>query len=138
MFKLEKHLTKKLKNIIIKSRYPFTVANVAFEFNYTSGRTDVLATTKRGHLITFEAKLSRWREAMHQAYRNSSFSHYSYVVLPASATKNALKKEHEFKRRGIGLCSVDSSGIKVEISASRKRPIQPWLTKSALKYIEKA
>jgi len=138
MFKLEKHLTKKLKKIITKSRYPFKVANVAFEFNYTSGRTDILATTKRGHLIAFEAKLSRWRIAMHQAYRNSSFAHYSYVVLPASATKNALKKEHEFKKRGVGLCSVDSSGIKVEILAFKKRPIQPWITKSALNYIEKA
>ena len=137
MFKLEKHLTKRFKNIIFKSKYPFKVSKVACEFNYNSGRTDIVAATKSGCLFAFEAKLSRWRIAMNQAYRNSSFAHYSYVVIPASITKNALKEKKEFQRRGVGLCSVDSYGINIEIEASKKRPIQPWLTKSALNYIKK-
>ena len=35
----------------------------------------------------------------------------------------------------VGLCVVDDSGITVEIEASEKKPLQPWLTDAALDYV---
>jgi hypothetical protein len=139
MYKLESHLVKDLESHLTRAESPFTQLNIAFEFGYNSGRTDVIGLTEDGHLIAFEAKLTRWREAVHQAYRSTSFAHYSYVVLPKSVVENALRQRHEFERRGIGLCSidpsVDSSVINIEIPATKKEPLLRWLTNSALKYI---
>ncbi len=139
MYKLESHLVKDLESHLTSSENPFSQLNIAFEFDYGSGRTDVIGLTADGYLIAFEAKLTRWRDAVHQAYRSDSFAHYSYVVLPKSAVDNALRQRHEFERRGIGLCSIDpsaeSSVITVEIHATKKEPLLHWLTNTALEYI---
>lgn len=135
MYKLEIQLTAEFKNIITKVQTPFEVSALALEFNYSSGRTDVIAVTTSEELIAFEAKLTNWQQALNQSYRNSSFAHYSYVVTPASTAIRALKKSREFIKRGVGLCSIDSSGIKLEIPARKKTPIQPWITNSAIGYI---
>jgi hypothetical protein len=131
----EQHLVKEFESNIVQPQNPFAVSNLAFEFNYQSGRVDMIGKTNSGDLIAFEAKISRWRIALNQAYRSSSFAHYSYVVLPESTCRIARQNPHEFERRGVGLCSVSPSGIKVEIPASKKEPIQPWLTIRALEYI---
>lgn len=139
MYKLESHLVKDLESHLTRSENPFSQLNIAFEFDYKNGRTDVIGLTDDGHLIAFEAKLSRWRDAVHQAYRSTSFAHYSYVVLPKNAAENAMRQRHEFERRGIGLCSidpsVDSSVINIEIFATKKEPLLRWLTNNALEYI---
>ena len=44
--------------------------HVSREFDYTRGRTDVIALNAAGQVLAFEAKLARWRDALHQAYRN--------------------------------------------------------------------
>jgi hypothetical protein len=136
VFKFESNLVQDFVISIQESdpKY-FDVAQVAQEFGYTGGRTDIIAKTCSGEVIAFEAKLYRWKVALNQAYRNSSFAHYSYVVLPETATQKALKQSSEFETRGIGLCSFSASGLTVEIEASRKKPIQPWITNNALEYI---
>lgn len=139
MYKLESHLVKDLESHLMRPENPFSQLNIAFEFDYRSGRTDVIGLTVDGYVIAFEAKLTRWRDAVHQAYRSTSFAHYSYVVLPKNAVDNALRRRHEFERRGIGLCSIDpsaeSSIIIVEIPAAKKEPLLGWLTNTALEYI---
>jgi hypothetical protein len=132
---LESQVVDDFENIINGLKNPFGIDGLAFEFNYISGKADIIGESKGGDLVAFEAKLKKWRVALNQAYRNSSFAHYSYVLLPEKSCNMALKEEREFIRRGVGLCSLNSAGISIEIQASRKRPIQPWLTKSALKYI---
>lgn len=139
MYKLESHLVKDLESHLTSPENPFSQLNIAFEFDYRSGRTDVIGQTVDGDVIAFEAKLTRWRDAVHQAYRSISFAHYSYVVLPKSVVDKALRQRHEFERRGIGLCSIDpsteSSVITVEIPATKKEPLLLWLTNTALEYI---
>lgn len=135
MFRLESELIDELEGILVSTENPFSKLAIAFEFNYTEGRVDVVASNGSGELFSFEAKLTRWRTAVNQAYRNTSFSHYSYVVMPTSAVKNAVKRRHEFERRGIGLCSIGAYGMTVEIPASRRKPLLPWLTDSAMEYI---
>jgi predicted RecB family endonuclease len=137
MFELESQLVGELEGILVSADNPFSQLALAFEFNYQAGKVDVIATNDCGELFAFEAKLTRWRIAVNQAYRNTSFSHYSYVVLPASAARNAVKWRHEFERRGIGLCSLGVDGMTVEIPASKRTPLLPWLTDSAMEYIGK-
>lgn len=135
MYKLEIHLVEELQNFLALSKNPFRVFDLANEFDYESGRTDIIGITHNNEIIAFETKLSNWKKAVYQAYRSTSFAHYSYVVLPTQTAFNALRRKHEFDKRGIGLCSVDREGITIEIKADKKTPIQPWITEIALRYI---
>jgi predicted RecB family endonuclease len=137
MYRLESELVEELEAVLASSGNPFPKMAIAFEFNYQEGKVDVVASNGCGELFSFEAKLTRWRTAVHQAYRNTSFSHYSYVVLPAYAAKSALRSRHEFERRGIGLCSISDNGMTIEITASKRTPLLPWLTDSAMEYISR-
>jgi len=134
-YPLELDLVEEFCTHITKPNNPFNIIEVAFEFNYTTGRVDVIGKTRDCILIGFEAKLYRWKNALDQAYRNTSFVNYSYVLLPSYSSNPAKKQRVEFKKRGVGLCCLSSSGLQVEIEASKKEPIQPWLTESALDYI---
>ena len=136
MFQLEKQLVQKLEGILGSSNNPFAEMALAAEFNYVEGKVDVVAANDAGELFAFEAKLKRWKTAVHQAFRNTSFSHYSYVVLPADSIQHAIKRRHEFERRGVGLCAVDQHGLIIHIPATRQRPLQPWLTNTAIAYIK--
>lgn len=108
----------------------FGSLDIAIEFSHASGRTDIIAQSTEGELIAFETKLLNWRAAMQQAYRNSSFAHYSYVALPTASMKRAIVGE--FVKRKIGLCSVDAGCVRIEVAAPKQEPLQPWITKSAL------
>ena len=104
------------------------------EFYYSRGRADVVGVAVDGEVIAFEAKLSRWRDALHQAYRNTCFAHRSYVLLPEDAAQRAAASG-EFDRRGIGICYVSSDGVEVLQEAKRREPLQPWLTEAAAGYV---
>jgi|GEM_PF-1776810 hypothetical protein len=107
---------------------PWGAVQVAREFFYRNGRTDVIALASDGCVLAFEAKLERWRAALHQAYRNTCFAHRSYVVLPKEVALRAQRYTAEFDRRGVGLCYVDKEGLVVLKEATKSEPIQPWLS----------
>ncbi len=135
MFESEKALSQGFDEAITSGDAPFNPRSVAYEFDYREGRTDVIASDHHGDLFAFEMKLEKWRVALHQAYRNTSFAHFSYVVLPCKTAQKAVRWRHEFVRRGVGLYSVNDDGVKVEIEAKRLNPLRPWLTQSALNFI---
>lgn len=101
------------------------------EFYYQRGRTDVVSLTGGGDVVAFEAKLDRWRDALHQAYRNTCFAHFSYVLLPEHTAERAACFLGEFERRRVGLCSFGPAGIRVIYEAVRCEPLQPWLSAAA-------
>lgn len=136
MFRFESRLVKRLAEILSFPNTHFPHLKIGFEFDYQSGRVDLIGVTRNGRLMAFEAKLTRWRDALDQAYRNTSFSHYSYVVLPESQATTALRKKHEFLRRGVGLCTIGVEGVSIKVPAVQNRPLQPWLTKSAADYVK--
>lgn len=136
MYKFESELVEEFRAALSDNASILAIIAVAPEFNYVEGKVDLIAINNDGDLIAFEAKLSRWRNALNQAYRNSSFVHYSYVVLPETILENVINYIDEFHRRGIGLCVFNSSGIRIEIPATRRMPIQPWLTSAAINYID--
>ena len=136
MYSTEASLVGQASAHLATEQSPFGECHVAHEFGYSGGRVAIVATAGDGRLLAFEAKLANWRKALQQAYRASSFAHYSFVVMPSQSSAPARRAAHEFARRGVGLCVVDDSGITIEIEASGKDPLQPWLTNTAIDYVE--
>jgi hypothetical protein len=128
----EKTFVARLTPLITENEAFFSCNSASHEFNYGSGRVDIVARSSKGELIAFEAKLTKWRDALHQAYRNCSFAHYSYVILPMKAARVAMRNSREFEIRGVGLCAVDGGPIRIEIPAERNEPLLPWLTHAAI------
>lgn len=110
---------------------PWGPLEIAFEFFYHRGRTDIVARTAEGDVVAFEAKLTRWREALQQAYRNTCFAHRSYVLLPRAVARVASQYETEFARRRVGLCYIEENQLIVAFHPPRAEPIQPWLSAEA-------
>lgn len=108
--------------------------NVSFirEFNYSRGRTDVVAVVNADTLIAVEAKLKDWKYALHQAYRNLCFAHRSFVLLPKTTAFIAFRFLAEFERRGVGLCYIDAAGLVVLHDSAHSAPLEPWLAAEAV------
>ena len=132
----EQDFVDEVIDILALDESPWGFVRVAREFFYSSGRTDLLFSLVNGDIVAFEFKLSRWRDALHQAYRSTAFAHRAYVVLPASAANLAKRHNCEFERRGVGLCSYSGKTLEVIVEAPRLDPIQPWLTKRASEKIQ--
>jgi len=111
-------------------------SQVTREWVHPSGSTDVLIRTKSRKLIAFEAKLSDWRRAFHQAYRNASFAHHVYVLLPCERVTRPLLYRNEFELRGIGLCSLDEGRVRVHIAAAPQVRLVRWVREGAHRFFD--
>ena len=127
-------VTRFLSSISDEHRSPWGAVSVGTEFYYMRGRADIVATTESGEVLAFEAKLTRWRTALHQAYRNRCFAHRSFVVLPESVASLASSWEAEFARRGIGLCFVAGDRVVVLLEPKCDEPLHPWLSDRATEH----
>jgi len=107
-------------------------ASTYSRFSYQRGRADIVAVDPFLNLIAFEAKLSRWRDALLQAYRNTCFAHYSYVILPHHVARRVSKEADDFYRHSVGLIAVAPSELDVLIPSPFHDPIQPWLSEAAI------
>jgi len=128
----EEDLVSALLGQLRESTAPWDLTRIGSEFDYRRGRADVIAVSREGRVLAFEAKMDRWKIALWQAYRNTCFAHRSYVVLPSERAHLAHQHSAEFKRLGVGLCSVDSEGVVVLVESGNFAPIQPWLTEQAV------
>lgn len=108
----------------------------AKEFDYRSGRTDVIILTENGDVVAFEAKLEKWRDALHQAYKNTCFAHYSYVLLPEHIALRAAQYDIEFKNRAVGLCYLSNGHLVIVQGAPKNEPLQKWLLNRAIEQLE--
>lgn len=132
MFNSESEMVEIMLDLINQGACPWTPSGVATEFDYSNGRTDVIALLDKDVVVAIEAKLTRWRDALQQAYRNTCFAHWSVVVLPWDAAERAARHRAEFERRRIGLCAVGSDGVVVLIEPRQNQPLLPRLTTRAL------
>lgn len=105
------------------------------EFQYEGGRADVIACSPNGQLLAFEAKLSKWRDALTQAYRASFFANRSYVVLPEATARVAKRYAAEFQQRNVGLCYLRGSELVVALEPDKRLPLQSWIHRSAFEMI---
>jgi hypothetical protein len=108
------------------------------EFFYQRGKTDVIAVNRDGRVIAFEAKLAKWRDALHQAYRNTCLAHWSYVVLPKDVAMRAYDNIEAFERRRVGICYVEATRVVVLWDAVETSPLQPWLSEKAAMHVKSA
>ena len=131
----ESSLAHDLVSELLSGDLEHEFVQVATEFDFSSGRTDVLGKTVKGEIFAFEAKLSDWKTALNQARRGESFAHFSFVVLPERSGDGPLKNRELFERFGVGLVLLNGISFRVAIPARRKKPLLPWLTKAAEKYL---
>lgn len=130
-------LVEKAIALIEKPRNPLKIKGFAQEFNYLSGKTDIIAVTRDKSIISIEAKLSKWKIAIQQAHKNISFSHYSFVLLPLKNANQIFEQNsEEFKKRGIGLITIEFNRLKILIESNFHAPARPWLTDSAILHVE--
>lgn len=129
-FARETHLvdtfTRALGEVVLRQ-----IRSLQREFDYTSGKTDVVGVCVNEKVHAFEAKLRDWKVALHQARRNTCYAHYSYVVLPEEKAKKLLTKRLDFEKFGVGLISVSATKCRVAIRATKHKPLMPWLTHKA-------
>lgn len=138
-YQLEDDLIVDFAAALRSGEAPLGVAALGFEFDYVGGAADILALDSAGELIAFEGKLTKWRCALHQAYRTRSFVHRAFVVLPALTATVALRYARDFARRRVGLCSFSRTrGIQVMLDAERGFPLQPWITAFAVAELQGA
>jgi hypothetical protein len=135
-FRTESALVHHFLELLEDESCPWGEVQSRQEFFYTRGRTDVVALTEEGAIVAFEAKLARWRDAMHQAYRNTSFAHESYVLLPENVAKRAFEYAEEFDRRSVGLCYISDNRVIVLIQSARCQPLQQWLASKATAFVK--
>lgn len=126
-FGSERELVAQFVEALVADGAPWGYLRVTSEFFYGRGRVDVVGACEEKKVIAFEAKLTRWREALHQAYRNTCLAHRSYVVLPASVAARALSSKPEFQKLGVGLCTLIDGRVVILLDVPSSDPIQPWL-----------
>ncbi len=73
-------------------------------------------------IVTIEAKVKNWRDAVAQAARNRVFAHRSFVALPERVSLR-VRAEPIFKQLGIGLLSVAGDRhVRVTRRPRRRQP----------------
>lgn len=129
----EAALVEDFLDLLQQGESPWGIVEMTTEWDYRNGITDVLVRTDDGSLVAFEAKLTDWRKATHQAYRNTTFAERVYVVMPPRAAERASSYSDVFSRYGIGLCSVQNNRVSIVIEAPAldDEPLLPWLHRKA-------
>ena len=130
MFKYEEDLINCFITHLNNNEIEKTFTNIHREFNYSNGKTDIIAESDDA-VFAFEAKLNKWRKAVNQAYRNTIFADYSYVVLPENQQTISTKYAAEFEKYGVGLILVNEQDLTVSISAKKNHPGDNWIVKKA-------
>lgn len=118
-----------------ESHSPFGPLQIAPEFYFNSGSSDVIGLSDVGNIYVFEAKLDKWRRALDQAYRGTSFCDYAYILIPERKVEYAARRLHEFEYRGVGICTLGDTQIRVVHPARKNNPVLPWLKSKAEKYV---
>lgn len=134
MYKTERELVEVFTNNL-SSDDQCKLSFFGTEFNYLRGKTDIVLVAPTKEIIAVEAKLSKWRIALQQAYRNLCFANKSYVLLPYEVAQVACQYESEFDIRGVGIFCLINDAIVVVKEAINNTPVQPWLTQAAYEYV---
>lgn len=130
-FVTELDLVDRLAGMVAAGAIEWLQSSLVREFDYSSGRTDLLTLTVSDQVVAFEAKLTNWRKAMDQAWRNTSFADKVFVVLPRECARPAIQHQLAFEEVGVGLCLFDEEGIEVAIHSGDHTPVLPWLHRKA-------
>lgn len=134
-YPLEEYLVLDLLDVLQGSAQPWGELALIREFDFRSGRTDVLGRTSSSDLLALEVKLTRWRDAAQQAYRNTIFANYALVVVPEEVA-TSIRDKSFLEARGVGLCHLSGGALIIDVLPRRHEPLNPWLHRRALDMIE--
>lgn len=137
MYREEIQLVSQFRKTISELTTPLKIKHTEIEFVHLSGRTDIVGITDDGEIIAIEAKLTNWKNALQQAYRNTCFAHFSYVLLPSNKLTPAIKSEVEFTKRNVGLLTLVDNEVQIIIESRRNQPFVERITDRALKLFDK-
>lgn len=74
-------------------------------------------------IIAVELKLTKWRQALIQARRGKTYSHYQFVVLDASKISGDSKLIGEFEDHNVGLVGLTQTGeLDMHVEPERQTP----------------
>jgi len=115
-------LTKSSKRQINNSLSILVNENIISEkwknnFCFTDYNTDI------SDCIAIEVKLKNWKRALHQAHRYKWFANQSYVLLPESNIKPALKQIEMFKTFNVWLIWFEKDRIIKHFIPNKEKPI---------------
>jgi hypothetical protein len=136
-FRSEQNLVDRFVSLLEIGQSPWGEVSIRREFDYSRGRADVVAVAYPEMLIAVEAKLEDWKEALHQAYRNTCFAHRSFVLLPKQVALVAGAFGAEFERRGVGLCYIDNASLVILHDSPVSAPLEPWLASQAISQVRR-
>lgn len=110
-FELSKYYSRIIQDAIID--YHLNL-DIMFEVQAPGCVPDVILFDKRDltihYLVAFELKLSNWKRAVYQAFRNRNFGNESYVILDNKWSGPAIKNIQIFQQYNIGLITLESNG----------------------------
>ena len=135
-FGCEREFSDHFVSVLNSGSSPWGRVKSGVEFNYSGGRPDVVAKTDDNRIFAFELKLKKWKEAVHQAYRCTSFAQESYAVLPNNVAARVKDFDNDFDVRGIGLCTIYGNEIRIIRNAPTMTPIQEWLNTKVSEFVE--
>jgi hypothetical protein len=73
--------------------------------------------------IAVELKLTKWKDALKQAYRGRSYSEYQYVVIDKDYIEPAERNRSKFEEYNVGLLAVDDAGeVEKVVEPDRSTP----------------
>jgi hypothetical protein len=72
-------------------------------------------------VVTIEAKVSKWRDAVSQAARNRVVAHRSFIAVPEAQARLAVQ-DSRVALLGIGVISVAGTEVKLVRRSRRSRP----------------
>lgn len=79
------------------------------------------------HIVSIEAKLRNWRQALKQAITYLDFSHMSYIALPTTIASKSIVQEH-CRAEAIGLIAVGNNSTEVLFKPKPHRPFSSkWI-----------
>lgn len=71
-------------------------------------------------VVSVEAKLTKWKDALSQAKRYQHFSNIVFVALPQSTVRKINKEL--FKKNNIGILSVVSNSVSIDLKPRQMNP----------------
>ncbi|MFB5281826.1 hypothetical protein [Peribacillus sp. Hz7] len=111
----------------INNRKLFTIIEELISLDLISQRNHLVKARPKSEImavkriLTFEAKLQNWQEAIDQAERHLWFTNESYVLMPYLSEKLADKILKECIKKGVGLSFYDSElGYKTVANPAKK------------------
>ena len=71
-------------------------------------------------VISIEAKLKNWKQALKQAVRYKKFSHYSFVLMDEKFSKPALSNLDIFSSQNIGFITMNEAEYSIHYIPEKK------------------